>query len=51
MRLAGSLGAEDYTPEITEGKFHWKVPLKIHGTILVTIHCKSDNPLGYATEM
>ena len=43
-------GAEDYTPEITKVKCHWKMPLIIHREIPETIHWTSDNPFGNTTD-
>ena len=44
-RPCAALGANDYTPEITEAKIYWRMPLKIRWKIPVEIHWKSDNPL------
>ena len=38
-----SLGAKDYTSEITNVKFHQKIPLKLN--ISSEDHWESDNPL------
>ena len=42
---SGSVGANNYPPEVTKVKFHRKTPPKIHWTVLVTVHWESDNPL------
>ena len=45
-----SVGAKYYTPELAQMNIHWKMPLKIHRRFPVTIHWKSDNPLGHTTD-
>ena len=42
--------AKDYTREITQAKFHCKVPLKMNWKVPVKIHWKSVNPLENTTE-
>ena len=36
------------TPDLTKGKFHWKMSLKVHWTIPVNIHWKGGNPSEHA---
>ena len=50
LRAVPSLGANDYTPDLTRVKFHEKMSLRIHWTLPVKIHWKSDNPLGNTAE-
>ena len=40
----------DFTPDITNMKIHWKMPLRIHWEIQVKMHWGSDNPLENITE-
>ena len=45
------LGSEqNYTPDVTKVRFHWKMPLKIHWICPVQIHWESDNPLEHTTD-
>ena len=39
------------TPEITDMKVRWTMPLKIPLVIPIRIHWTSDNPFDNATEM
>ena len=48
---AACLRANYYTPDLTNMNIHWKMLLKIHCTIPVTIHWTSDNPLEHTAEM
>ena len=43
-------GAEDYTPDLTKLKCHWKIALKIHWTFPENIHWERDNPLEHTTD-
>ena len=42
---ASAVGANYYTPEITNVTVYWKMQLTCHWTMPVQIHWTSDNPL------
>ena len=44
------VGAKCSTPDLTNMNIRWKMPLKSHWAIPVTIHRVSDNPFEHTTE-
>ena len=47
---SNSIGAKDYTPDVTKVNFHRNMPLKICWLVPVKIHWASDTPLENTTE-